>query len=165
MLETNKWTEEADVVVVGYGGAGSVTAIAAHDAGASVLILEKQPKDTSAQTRHTPNTRMSGGAWFSSTDREKARLYLEGMVKIANETLDAERKEILTVFSQYLVNNNQWLRRVGIETGDVEQMKPIIRGAMIDNPRFAPDGGMYVADFESNPGETGIFIVTVNGVE
>jgi succinate dehydrogenase/fumarate reductase flavoprotein subunit len=37
------WDQEADVVVIGYGGAGAVTAITAHDAGADVLILEKTP--------------------------------------------------------------------------------------------------------------------------
>ena len=35
------WDEEADVVVVGLGGAGAAAAIMAHDAGAEVLILEK----------------------------------------------------------------------------------------------------------------------------
>ena len=45
MSEQIHWTEEADVVVVGYGGAGAVTAIAAHDAGAEVLILEKELQD------------------------------------------------------------------------------------------------------------------------
>ena len=38
-----KWDAEADVVVVGYGGAGAATAITAHDAGAKVLLLEKAP--------------------------------------------------------------------------------------------------------------------------
>jgi succinate dehydrogenase/fumarate reductase flavoprotein subunit len=32
-----------DVIVIGFGYAGAVTAIEAHDAGASVLLLEKQP--------------------------------------------------------------------------------------------------------------------------
>jgi len=39
-----KWDEEADVVIVGYGFAGSAAAIAAHDAGANVLLLEKAPE-------------------------------------------------------------------------------------------------------------------------
>jgi succinate dehydrogenase/fumarate reductase flavoprotein subunit len=152
MYETDRWTEEADVVVMGYGGAGAVAAIAAHDAGARVIILEKQPKDTPTQARHTPNTRMCGGAFLSSSDGEKARLYLEGMVNIANETLDVERKEILAVFAQYLVDNGRWMRSIGVETGDVEQFQPIIRGAMIDNPQFSPDGAMCVSDFPELPG-------------
>ena len=39
----DRWDDSADVVVVGYGYAGAVAAIEAHDAGASVLILEKMP--------------------------------------------------------------------------------------------------------------------------
>jgi succinate dehydrogenase/fumarate reductase flavoprotein subunit len=38
-----RWDKQADVVVVGCGFAGAMAAIAAHDAGASVLILEKMP--------------------------------------------------------------------------------------------------------------------------
>ena len=37
-----RWSEEAEVVIVGYGGAGAVTAIATHDAGAKALVMEKQ---------------------------------------------------------------------------------------------------------------------------
>ncbi|MFC1940279.1 FAD-dependent oxidoreductase [Chloroflexota bacterium] len=39
----DKWDYEADVVVIGYGGAGVCAAIAAYDTGANVLILEKAP--------------------------------------------------------------------------------------------------------------------------
>lgn len=38
-----KWQNEADVVIVGYGGAGACAAIEAHDSGVEVLILEKAP--------------------------------------------------------------------------------------------------------------------------
>ena len=37
------WREAADVVVVGYGYAGAVAAIEAHDAGADALLIEKMP--------------------------------------------------------------------------------------------------------------------------
>jgi glycine/D-amino acid oxidase-like deaminating enzyme len=37
-------TETFDVIVVGFGYAGGVAAIAAHDAGARVLLIEKQPE-------------------------------------------------------------------------------------------------------------------------
>ncbi len=36
-------TETFDVIVIGFGYAGAIAAIEAHDAGASVLIVEKQP--------------------------------------------------------------------------------------------------------------------------
>lgn len=41
MQNVEHWDDEADVVVVGYGAAGAVAAIEAHDAGARVLLLEK----------------------------------------------------------------------------------------------------------------------------
>ena len=39
----DRWHAAADVVVVGYGYAGAVAAIEAHDAGADVLLIEKMP--------------------------------------------------------------------------------------------------------------------------
>ncbi len=36
-----KWNIETDIVVVGYGLAGAISAIIAHDAGAKVLLVEK----------------------------------------------------------------------------------------------------------------------------
>ena len=39
------WDEEADVVVLGGGFAAQASAIEAHDAGASVLVLEKAPEE------------------------------------------------------------------------------------------------------------------------
>jgi succinate dehydrogenase/fumarate reductase flavoprotein subunit len=57
---SQKWTSEADVLILGFGGAGACAAIEAHDAGAKVLIIEKQPQKT-----HYPNTRMSGGIFHS----------------------------------------------------------------------------------------------------
>ena len=53
MNNQNGWDEETDVVVVGYGGAGAVTAITAHDAGVRVLILKKQPDLLVANTGHS----------------------------------------------------------------------------------------------------------------
>ena len=35
------WDEEADVVILGCGGAGAVAAITASDAGAKVIVVEK----------------------------------------------------------------------------------------------------------------------------
>lgn len=48
-----KWDREADVVVVGFGGAGAATAITAHDLGAAVLMLEKAPEGVGARSAPT----------------------------------------------------------------------------------------------------------------
>lgn len=87
------WAAEADLVVVGFGAAGAATAITAADAGAEVLILEKQPR-----AWHTPSTRASGGQVMSVTDVEAATTYLDrcagGMVPVevsrawANRAID-----------------------------------------------------------------------------
>lgn len=59
------WDIETDVLVVGFGAAGSAAASAAHDAGADVLIIEKLPFPGG-------NTALCGGAVYASgTDIQK----------------------------------------------------------------------------------------------
>ena len=75
--EQDSWDKEADVVVVGFGGAGACAAIAAADAGASVILLEKN-----AEAEHLSNTLMSGGIFHSPDkdgDKEALKQYLRGM--------------------------------------------------------------------------------------
>ncbi len=54
-----KWDREADVVVVGYGGAGAVAAVEAHDLGAAVLILDKASSPGGC-------TVLSGGIFYAA---------------------------------------------------------------------------------------------------
>jgi succinate dehydrogenase/fumarate reductase flavoprotein subunit len=77
----SEWDHEADLVVVGFGGAGAAAALAGAELGATVLILEKQPEG-----RHTPSTSMSGGIVMATNDVERATVYLDrcagGMIPI-----------------------------------------------------------------------------------
>ncbi len=59
----SKWSQTADVIVVGYGGAGAVAAITAFDLGANVLILEKTPSYASLGVQ---NPAISGGGGSTS---------------------------------------------------------------------------------------------------
>ncbi len=149
------WTEEAEVVVVGYGGAGGVTAIAAHDAGAKVLILEKQPNDTPTETRHTPNTRMAGGGgWFWPTDVKRTTQYMEGLARISNETLDPERKELFSVLAEHLVSNFDWICGIGVPHGGDESLGQRDKRAWHteDNSTRVVDGRVFNSDFPELPG-------------
>ena len=68
----NRWDVEADVVCVGYGSAGAVAAIEAHDAGVSVLVLEKMD-------RGGGNTAISGGGFLSPNDAGEALRYITSL--------------------------------------------------------------------------------------
>ncbi len=149
MNKPDAWTEEADVVVVGYGGAGAATAITSHDAGVKVLILEKQPGDTPTRTRHTPSTRMSGGGFFWPDNEDTAILYMEGLAKIANEPLDAERKEQISVFVRNLRDNIDWMQKAGILIGGVETINPALRQQAGTRVVW---GKVYRAEFPELPG-------------
>lgn len=62
--------EAFDVVVVGYGFAGAIAAIEAHDAGAKVLLIEKMPFPGGISI-------LSGGAVRSAFDASDAFAYLK----------------------------------------------------------------------------------------
>ena len=67
-METGK-ALETDVVVIGAGNAASVAALAAHDLGAKVTLLERAPKE-----RRGGNSAFSGGLFrFAFSDFEQLK--------------------------------------------------------------------------------------------
>ena len=69
-----RWDREADVVIVGFGGAGAAAAITAHDLGAQVLLLEKAPEGEEGG-----NTRIAGQGYLQVYDTDKAVAYLNAL--------------------------------------------------------------------------------------
>ncbi|MGV6872811.1 FAD-dependent oxidoreductase [Pseudochelatococcus sp. B33] len=95
---------EADVVIVGLGGAGACAAIAAHDAGAEVIVVEKQPKE-----HHYPNTRISGGGFHSpdpSGDPQALKEYVKAMFSGENlaQSLEGEQPEFSDELAEVWAN-------------------------------------------------------------
>ena len=73
MLPDN-WDAEADVVVVGFGGAGVAAAVTAFELGAEVLILEKAPDGEEGG-----NTKVAGQGYLNTSGAEKAATYLRAL--------------------------------------------------------------------------------------
>ncbi|WP_026303090.1 FAD-dependent oxidoreductase [Jongsikchunia kroppenstedtii] len=97
--------EEFDVVVLGSGAAGSAAALAAHQAGASVIVVEKCPADQAGG-----NTRVSGGGWWVNRDPERARVFLRalnGPFPVAEDVVDTWATET--------AENSTWMRELGAE--------------------------------------------------
>ena len=109
MGQVPTWKYQADIVVVGYGGAGAVTAITAHDLGAKVIILEKHKADTEALINHTPSSRMSGGGFLCATYAKKAADYLYWT------SWGATPRDCCEVMGQYMVTNETYMRSLGGE--------------------------------------------------
>jgi len=109
-----KWDEEADVVVVGYGGAGAVTAITAHDAGAKVLVVEKLPADVFdkdghvAEVRHHPSSRMTGALIFAPSNVDDAYAYQKRMNELYG--IDDVPGDMLRTWAEMVVQNYDWLK-------------------------------------------------------
>jgi succinate dehydrogenase/fumarate reductase flavoprotein subunit len=114
------YDQKIDVVVIGLGGAGACSAIAAADSGADVLILEKQPSDG-----YYSNTRMSGGAFHSpkpSGDKESLKEYALAMFsgqnlpwKLEGELPDDIALGLAEKWAEYAPQNLSWMRSLDPE--------------------------------------------------
>ncbi|WP_137726216.1 FAD-dependent oxidoreductase [Prescottella subtropica] len=97
--------EEFDVVVAGTGAAGSAAALAAYEAGARVLVVDKCDAATAGG-----NTRVSGGGWWVNRDAERARTFLRslsGDFPVADDVVDAWATETVDV--------SRWLKELGAD--------------------------------------------------
>ena len=100
-----KWDHEADVVIVGFGGAGATAAIVASAEGASVLVLEKNPQGGG-------NTRYSGGSIRTYLDIGKAVDFIETVCEQTTE------REVVEAFVTESSRNSDWVASIGGEIVD-----------------------------------------------
>jgi len=98
------WDGEFDVVVVGFGGAGAAASIAAADAGAKVLLLEKAPKGEEGG-----NTRYAAQIIMIPKDREKAITYFKAMRGGYTNQSD----EMISAIVDGAMQNRVWLQYLG----------------------------------------------------
>jgi succinate dehydrogenase/fumarate reductase flavoprotein subunit len=100
----DQWDLDYDVVVAGYGYAGAMAAITAHDEGARVGLFEKMP-------HFGGNSIMSGGACLTGSEYAATLAYLE---RTCSGTTD---HEVLEVFAQGMVDLPDVLNKLANEVG------------------------------------------------
>lgn len=96
-----KWGKEADLVVVGYGGAGAVAAITASEKGGKVILLEKAPEAGG-------NTSTSGGGMRVPDNAEKATQYIKAV------TLGSIEEAIAVAYAETWIEMVPWMERHGV---------------------------------------------------
>ncbi len=107
------WDEAADVVVVGFGGAGATAAIEARQQGASVKVLERFQGGGA--------TMLSGGVIYAGGGtRQQKEAGLEddpeNMFRyLQTETEGCVSDELLREFCETSVENMEWLEDLGLE--------------------------------------------------
>jgi succinate dehydrogenase/fumarate reductase flavoprotein subunit len=126
-----KWDKEAEVVIIGFGGAGAAAAIAAADEGASVILLEKAPEGEEGG-----NTRVSGNMWFCPSPVEPAITYFNAM----SGPFTAP-PEMVRVWAEEMGKGNDWVTSIGGEVGELN----------IFNPEFPELPGNESAKTFANP--------------
>jgi fumarate reductase flavoprotein subunit len=129
--------EQADVVVIGAGAAGMTAAITAHDAGAKVIVLEKQPI--------TGGNSMlaAGGMNAAETKYQKEKgikdsvdLMIQDTMKGGNNMNDPE---LVAILAKNSASSVDWLTSLGADLSNVGRMA----GASVDR-RHGPKGGSAV---------------------
>ncbi|MEV6300667.1 FAD-binding protein [Actinoplanes sp. NPDC051861] len=139
---SESWDREVDVLVVGTGAAGMTAAIAAADAGASVLIVESTGK-------WGGTTALSGGGLWMPTNPlvrgdsvEKALTYMEAAIGEAGPASSPGRRR---AFVETVPEVYAFLERLGVRWT-----------ASKDYPDYYPDrpGGMVGRGIEVEPFDT-----------
>ena len=99
----SNWDTEAEIVIVGFGGAGAAASITASDLGAKVIILEKAP-----QGRHGGNTKVAAQGYLNPDSIEGAVAYLTAMCGPYEVPED-----MVQVWAEEVCQNNDWISSIG----------------------------------------------------
>ena len=115
-----KVTESTDVVIVGSGGAGLTTAITAHERGAKVIVLEKQPI-TGGNTMLASSGMNAAGTRF-----QQALKIDDSPALMAQDTLTGGKNQgdpaLVNILASHSADSLEWLVNLGADLSDVGLM-------------------------------------------
>jgi len=115
-----KQVETTDVVVIGAGAAGMTAAITAHDAGAKVIVLEKQPI-TGGNSMLAAGGMNAAETTFQSAKgiKDSVELMYEDTMKGGKNTNDPA---LVRILAQNSAGSVAWLTSLGADISDVGRM-------------------------------------------
>ncbi|GLP95024.1 flavocytochrome c [Paraferrimonas sedimenticola] len=128
---------QVDVLVIGSGGAGFSAAVAAFDAGAKVMLVEKEPVIGG-------NAKLAAGGMNAAvTKPQAAKGIKDSLESMKSDTMKGGRNLNDTALVDVLVNNSSssidWLTGLGADLNDVGRM-----GGASVNRSHRPTGGAGV---------------------
>ena len=126
-----------DVVVVGSGGAGFSAAVSAHDNGATVILIEKEPVIGG-------NAKLAAGGMNAAwTDQQKAKGIEDSVALMTKDTMKGGRElndpSLVKVLVGQSKSSVDWLTSLGADLSDVGRM-----GGASVNRTHRPTGGAGV---------------------
>jgi fumarate reductase flavoprotein subunit len=136
-VKTDRKMDSTDIVIVGAGAAGFVAAITAHDAGAKVILLEKQPLTGG-------NSMLSaGGMNAANTQFQAAKGVKDSPEIMFKDTMTGGKNindpALVKILAEKSAGSIDWLTSIGADVSDVGRMA----GASV-NRTHRPTGGAAV---------------------
>ena len=138
--ELEEQTLEADVVVIGAGGAGMTAAITAHEAGKEVILLEKMPYAGG-------NTTKSTGGMNAAETSVQAELGIEDSVQtFIDDTMTGGKNvndlALVTTMAENSAEAIDWLASIGAPLPEVS-----FSGGATNKRIHRPEGGAAVGPY------------------
>ncbi|MEZ9368567.1 flavocytochrome c [Shewanella sp. 10N.286.51.B2] len=129
--------DTVNVVVIGSGGAGFSAAVSAHDNGAKVILVEKEPVIGG-------NAKLAAGGMNAAwTDQQKAKDITDSVDLMVKDTMkggrDLNDPELVDVLASHSKGSVDWLTAMGADLTDVGRM-----GGASVNRSHRPTGGAGV---------------------